>query len=236
MTHHTRKIDLRKWAALGLAVLGAVLAIWGMVHIWRAWTQNDVLRRIIGRLEADSRVAQVLVTQVQPDAATGETWTTIKFLEFDSQGRPLAPRYFKFSGNVIQFQSLVVRFEDLYVERGDRVRGKSAYLFLKVFFLDGPRTESYDITSLYQVPDGYKIGSSSRVSAGFEKAFWEKFWELALDPAAAKKAGVKNAQIEAPGTKFVPGSLYTIKIEHDGGMRIDAEPLAPILKGERIPE
>ena len=45
----------------------------------------------------------------------------------------------------------------------------------------------------------------------------------------------KNAQIEAPGTKFVPGTLYTIKIEHGGGMRIDAEPLAPILKGERIP-
>jgi hypothetical protein len=35
--------------------------------------------------------------------------------------------------------------------------------------------------------------------------------------------GIKNAQIEAPGTKFVPGLIYTIKIEHDGGLRIDAD-------------
>ena len=43
-------------------------------------------------------------------------------------------------------------------------------------------------------------------------------------------------QIEAPGTMFVPGTLYTLKIEHDGGIRIDATPLSPILRGERILE
>lgn len=236
MTTKAAKRSWRRIAALGLVAFVAGLALWLAAQAWRAWTQNEALRQIISRLEADSRIAQVLVTDVQPDSASGKTLTTIKFLEYDAQGRPLAPRYFTFSGNVIQFQSLVVRFEDFYVERGDRVRGRSAYLFLKVFFLDGPRTESYDITPLYRVPDGYKIETVSRVAAGAEKAFWEKFWGLALDPAAAKKAGVKNAQIEAPGTKFVPGSLYTIKIEHDGGMRIDAEPLAQILKGERILE
>ena len=45
--------------------------------------------------------------------------------------------------------------------------------------------------------------------------------------------GIKNAQIEAPGTRFVPGMLYTVKIEHDGGMRIDAQTLPLILKGEK---
>jgi hypothetical protein len=35
---------------------------------------------------------------------------------------------------------------------------------------------------------------------------------------------------------FVPGTLYTIKIEHDGGMRIDTQSLPVILRGERIPE
>ena len=57
---------------------------------------------------------------------------------------------------------------------------------------------------------------------------------FALDRAAAKKMGIKNAQIEAPGTVFIPGTLYTIKIEHDGGLRIDAQPLPEILKGETI--
>ena len=40
----------------------------------------------------------------------------------------------------------------------------------------------------------------------------------------------------APGTKFVPGKLYTIKIEHDGGLRIDVSPLPEILAGEKIPK
>jgi len=34
---------------------------------------------------------------------------------------------------------------------------------------------------------------------------------------------------------FTPGILYTIKIEHDGGLRIDASQLSPILRGETIP-
>ena len=46
--------------------------------------------------------------------------------------------------------------------------------------------------------------------------------------------GIKNAQIEAPGTKFIKGILYTLKIEHDGGLRIDAQPLPKILQGEKL--
>ena len=52
----------------------------------------------------------------------------------------------------------------------------------------------------------------------------------------AAKLGIKNAQIEAPGTKFLPGYLYTLKIEHDGGLRIDTSTIPPIMRGEIIPE
>ncbi len=45
---------------------------------------------------------------------------------------------------------------------------------------------------------------------------------------------IKNAQIEAPGSMFLPGTIYTLKIEHDGGIRIDAEPVPEILKGEAV--
>lgn len=194
--------------------------------------ENAVLKQIITRLEADSRAAEVLVTGVNYSEADRKTYTTIKFLEYDSRGRPLEPKYFTFAGNIIQFQSLVVRFDDLHVRRGDLLKGKSAYLFWKVFMLDGENTEVHDISRIREVPAGYKIeGSDNPV----EIKFWARFWEYALEPGAAQLAGVKNAQIEAPGTMFVPGNLYTIKIEHDGGLRIDASPLAGILRGEKIP-
>lgn len=193
--------------------------------------ENKVLKQIVARLEADSRVAEVLVTGVNYNETDQKTYTTIKFLEYDSRGEPLEPKYFTFSGNIIQFQSLVMRFDDMHIRQGDRLKGKSVYLFWKVFMLDGENTQEYAITKIKSVPRGYQLESEE---IPVETRFWSRFWEYALDPQRAKLQGIKNAQIEAPGTMFVPGVLYTIRIEHDGGLRIDAAPLSHILMGEKI--
>lgn len=220
-------------------LIGLVLVILGFLVVFQAvrkYThENAVLRQVIERLSADSRIAEVLVTNVRYDEKAGKAFTTVKFLEYDAAQKPLAPRYFTFAGNIIQFQSLVIRFDDFYVKRGDRLRGKSAYLFWKVFMLEGTNTQEYAITPLEGIPAGYKL--TKNTAEGYERRLWRAFWNYALQPAPAKKrTGIKNAQIEAPGTLFVPGILYTIKIEHDGGMRIDTAPLPEILRGERIPE
>lgn len=198
----------------------------------RYFLENKILKQVINRLEADSRIAEVLVTAVKYDKATEKLCTTIKFLEYDLNQKPLQPKYFTFSGNLIQFQSLVIRFDDICIHKKDRFHGRSAYLFWKVFMLDGKNTQEYEITKTYQIPEGYRVEG---VSSSFEKKLWHEFWEYALNSERTKKMRIKNAQIEAPGTMFVPSTLYTIKIEHDGGMRIDVTPLPAILKGEHIP-
>ena len=190
-----------------------------------------MLKQVISRLEADSRIAQVLVTGVIFDELTGKRMTTIKFLEFDSRGEPMQPQYFTFAGNVIQFQSLVIRFDDVKVRYGNRLKGKSAYVFLKAFVLDGHQTQEYEITDTSKAPAGYQIADAHNE---FEDELWRSFWSYALNPEHAKKHSIKNAQIEAPGTMFMPGMLYTIKIEHDGGMRIDVKKLPEILIGETL--
>ncbi|MFH1045898.1 MAG: hypothetical protein V1727_02925 [Candidatus Omnitrophota bacterium] len=202
-------------------------------NILKFINEKRVLKEVIARLQADTRVAEVLVTNVRVQEVTAQAFTTIKFLEFDTQQQPLTPQYFTFPGNIIQFQTLVIRFDDLYVRLGDSLKGKSAYLFWKVFMLDGANTHEFDIAKINEIPQGYKVPG---LDHPFEKKLWEKFWNYALDYKQAKHVGIKNAQIEAPGTMFVPGTLYTLKIEHDGGIRIDSQPLATILRGERIPE
>lgn len=201
------------------------------VYFLRLYGENRVLKKIIERLSADSRVAEVIVSEVKPGAAAGENFTTLKFIEYDTKNIPLQPKYFTFSRDIIQFQALVIRFDDFYVKSGHSLKGKSAYIFMKVFALKENDAEMFVINNAREVPSGYKIEGRSSY---FEKAFWEQFWRYALDPRKARQAGVKNAQIEAPGTRFVPGILYTIKIEHDGGLRIDTRPLPSILKGEKI--
>lgn len=184
-------------------------------------------RRIVHNLKAESRIAEVLVTESSLDEYTRKYTTTIKFLEYDVKGTPLKAKYFTFKGNIIQFQTLVARFEDQYVEQGHRMKGKSIYLFLKAFVLDGKNTQEFPITTVNEVPDGYKVADPP---SAFEREVWGRFWKLALDPERRQRVGIKNAQIEAPGSVFVPGTIYTLIIEHDGGIRIDARPIPEILK------
>lgn len=227
----TNAFKLSKWMNAALAVLIAAGLLAGGFWVSRWIQEIKILRQVVERLSADSRAAEVLVTKTELDEKSGKVATTIKFLEFDADGRPLPPKYFTFRGNVIQFQSLVIRFEDKLVRAGDRLRGKSAYLFMKAFVLDGTQTQEFEITKTGMIPAGYQVrGEKSE----FEKRLWQDFWQYALDPKFREKAGVKNAQIEAPGSLFLPGSIYTLKIEHDGGLRIDAKPIPEILKGENV--
>lgn len=198
--------------------------------IWR-FEREHVYQQMLDRLQAESRAAEVLVTAVTYDEAAHRDMTTIKFVEYDSLGHIMPPKYFTFSGNLIQFQSLVVRFEDKFVAAGDRFKGRSVYLFWKAFVLDGAKTQEFPISQVDAIPGGYKIlGRTS----GFENRFWRDFWQYAFDEAKAKDAGIKSVQIEAPGAVFIPGYLYTIHLEHDGGLRIDAKAVEPILRGEKI--
>lgn len=207
------------------ALIAAVLFL-GFVGFFK-FREFLIFRAIIQNLKAESRIAEVLVADSSVDEYTRRYTTTIKFLEYDVKGRPLKPRYFTFKGNLIQFQTLVVRFDDKYVEEGHRMKGKSIYLFLKAFVLDGKDTQEFVITPVESVPDGYKVHPSPTV---FEQEIWRRFWRYALNPADRKRLGIKNAQIEAPGSVFVPGTIYTLIIEHDGGIRIDTRPIPEILK------
>ncbi len=220
---------------LSVGLVGRACLLVGLIAVAGAlawhFHQQGQLNKIIDRLKADSRAAEVLVVGVNYNEAFKRSFTTIKFLEYSIDGKALSPKYFTFPGNVIQFQSLVVRFDDAFVMAGDKLRGRSVYLFWKAFMLDGENTKEFPITYAQETPQGYKIeGEGSAV----QERFWKDFWAYALDAKASKRAGIKNVQIEAPGTMFIPGFLYTIKIEHDGGLRIDTAPVPQIMRGETI--
>ena len=214
---------------LTVLLAAAIVAMGFFLNRWLG--EKRVLRAMVERLSADSRVAEVLVTKSEFDETAKKIRTTIKFLEYDAAARPLEPKYFTFEGNLIQFQALVVRFEDKFVKAGDPLRGKSAYLFLKAFVLARDRTQVFEITPTDGIPAGYKVPGAR---SDFEAGLWKDFWSYALNPQMRERAGIKNAQIEAPGSMFVPGTIYTLHIEHDGGLRIDSTPIPQILRGEKV--
>ena len=222
---------MKKYKILCAVCLVVFIGVLAYKLIFTYVNETKILKQVVARLEAESRIAEVLVTKVKYDEESGNMFTTIKFLEYDVNQNPLDPMYFTFSGNIIQFQSLVIRFDDRYIKVNDKLKGKSIFIFWKVFMLDGSNTQEFEISKINKIPQGYKIEGSNNY---FEKKLWESFWSYALNPKTAKMKGIKNVQIEAPGTIFVPGMLYRLKIEHDGGIRIETISLPEILKGEVI--
>lgn len=214
------------------AVIAGTVA-YSIFVVMKMLDERRMLREVIGRLNAETRLAEVLVTKSEYEESSKKIKTTIKFLEFDTKGKSLKPRYFTFKGNIIQFQSLVVRFEDPFVMSGDKLRGKSISLFLKAFVLDEQETQVFTITPTKGVPAGYQVFTKEK-QRQFEEKIWAGFWDYALDPKNRAQAGIKNAQIEAPGSLFLPGTIYRLVLEHDGGLRIDASPIPEILKGETV--
>jgi hypothetical protein len=206
---------------LFIVILVALLAEIG-IYIFTITNQNRILQQVVERLTADTRVAEAVVSNVRTDPISGRTYTTVLFREFDTRNAALEQKTFTFSNNIIHFQALVIRFNDNLIKKGDKLKGKSAYIFMKAFSLTDNGAEVFDINKINEVPSGYYI--SHKISL-FERQLWKKFWSYALDSDNAQRHGIKNAQIEAPGTKFYPGILYILKIEHDGGLRIDTQPL-----------
>lgn len=224
-------MQIKKIFNLALALI-VVISLFSTAIWMNRWLEESrILKQVIERLSADTRIAEVLVTKSVYNEESKKVETTIKFLEYDAGGKPLAPKYFTFHGNIIQFQSLVVRFDDQFVRSGDALKGKSAYLFMKVFVLDGEKTQEFEITPIEEIPSGYRVAEAASEA---ELEWWQDFWKYALDPEKRQSAGIKNVQLEAPGSIFVPGTIYTLHIEHDGGLRIDARPLPEILKGEEL--
>lgn len=229
-----RRVGLLGWIRriLSLCVLGMVGA--GGWWFYQYQQESEVLRKIVTRLTAEERVADVWVDDYVPGENGRSKKIRLKVLEYASDGRPLTPVYCDFSLNdVIHFEALVIRLNDDLIMQG---KGKSVYLFRRAFALDdqGNTYESCDLNPPMKVPGGYRIGLSERKLSTIENEYWRSFWEFALDEKRRDDAGIKIAQIEAPATRFLPDNIYRLILERDGGMYIKASKVPEILKGEYV--
>lgn len=209
-----------------------VAAVYLGYEYYEKMREAQVLRAMISRLTGEERVAEVWVKEYKRDSAGRPERVTLKILEKNADGNPLAPVLCTFSlSDIIHFEALVIRLTDKLVMEGD---GKSIYLFRRAFALQegGNTYESCDINEPMEVPEGYALGDTDRYVSQVEQKYWRLFWTYALDANSREAAGVKNAQIEAPATRFVSNVIYRIILEHDGGLRIEATPIPDILKDE----
>jgi hypothetical protein len=166
--------------------------------------------KILRRVERRARVEVLL----QANDAQGRQQTTIRFTETDDTGKPVSPsRDFTLPGNEVYFDTLVIKFEDHFIEQNDPLKGRSLMLFRRIFSSPMKPTEGFAIDVDGQEPVVY---AGSPGQSNFEKDLWRRFWEIANNEALAKEKGVRAIHGDAPYMRMEPDRVYEIGLRSTG--------------------
>jgi hypothetical protein len=217
-----------KWITLAyrlvvVLLLAAIVGFIGWVgsrYLLRDWEVRQ-LKEIITRLEAERRMADVTDVRRVKDIYSKTEWTSFRFVEYDPNGTPLPAKEFKVRGTVAYFDALVIKFEREHVKAGDALRGRSLFLFRRIFGEQQKPADGFPVDGAVEsgnvpIPAAYRL-SPGRVG-DFERDLWADFWRLANDADYQKAMGVRVAHGNAVYTQLDPGKTYRLTIENTGNI------------------
>ena len=185
------------------------------------------LEQVVTRLAHEKRVADVLVSRQEKNAA-GVLETTLLFVEYDKAGEPLPAKSFTITGNTAHIDAMVIKFDRDYVAANDALKGHSIALFTKIYGDNQSPAEAATIDTPGEIPAIYR--GADPVVSEFETNLWRDFWKLYEDADYRKIKGVRALGGHGLWGPFQPDKLYTITIESDGGLNMTSEPLKGIYR------
>jgi hypothetical protein len=229
---------LTKTAAVLLASVVAGAAVWSLAtrpsrqvqalqeERRKLIEQRRRLEEYVARLTEHRRVAQVLVTGQQPDAA-GRLTTTLTFQEVDEKERSITSQTFTVPSDFVYFDALVIRFDPELIAEDDLKRGHSLALFRRVFGESQPPEEGHPIDPPGAVPARFRGHTQP---SELEQELWRNFWLYVREPEQASKMGIRVAQCEAVGAPMRTGDFWILELERDGGLTLIRQPLPSLIQ------
>jgi hypothetical protein len=175
-------------------------------------------------LKVDHRVARIEVLAQESDPADPtRTLTTVRFTELDQDGEPIGPALeATLAGKLVYVESLVIKFDDSYVEKGDALRGSSICFFKRLFGEDQKPIDGVALDEAGALPRVYAPDDAPEPSA-LHRELWSRFWDYANDPALAETLGVRALHGEAPFIEARAGKTYRVELRASGGLAIQSE-------------
>jgi hypothetical protein len=223
--------NLAKILWLSTLIVGGGVGIWiyqdhysTARQVAKLEAQKKQLEDMIGRLSAEKRVADIVVTDQK--ASEGVLNTELLFVEYTHTGSALPARSFTIKGKWVHIDAMVIKFDRELVKQNDPLRGHSIALFTRMYGDHQSPADAFMIDEPGKIPAIYQSPDSSANS--FEQTLWNDFWKLAADENYRKSRGVRVAQGEGVWGPFDPGRLYTITLQADGGLNLTSEPLKGI--------
>ena len=216
-------------ALLILATVGWQMYSFFDEHFTAAKRQLEEANEKISQLEIDNQKLEManiflkktrrlaVISDIVKESQEGSdaVKTTFSFSEIDLSDNPLGEkRTFTIDGDVLYIDTLVIKFEDDFVERGDVLKGSALCLFNRLFSEKQKPEEGFRLDVEGETPKPYKLDMPD--SSEFEKELWGNFWKLAQDPVFAKKMGVRAAHGQAPSMKLQEGATYKLEMRNTG--------------------
>lgn len=183
--------------------------------------EKRVLQQVVTRLTSERRIAEVVVTDQQ--TVDGVTRTTLLFVEYGRDGKPLPAKSFTIEGDTLHIDAQVIRFDEHFIAEGDPLRGHSIALFTRIYGNQQKPDDGARVDEPGAVPAIYRA-ADPRIS-DFEMDLWKSFWRLADDAEYRKERGVSIADGDGTWRPIAPGNVYTLTLQSNGGVSITFEPL-----------
>ncbi len=144
----------------------------------------------------------------------GTLQTTIRFTEIDDTGKPVSAfRDLTLPGREVYFDTLVIKFDDHFIEQNDPLKGRALMLFRRIFSSTMRAEDGFLIDVEGQAPEVY---AGRQAPSGFEKDLWKRFWEVANNEKMAKERGVRAIHGDAPYMRLEPDRVYEISLRSTG--------------------
>ena len=160
------------WSTVLVAVAaGSVFLAYELVIVPRRALQDQIReqKETIGKLEQDRQRLEAYLTILkhtdrrarvevlrQAKDQEGNLQTAIRFTETDANGKPISvSRELTLPGQEVYFDTLVIKFDDHFIEQSDPLKGQALMLFRRIFSSTMRAEDGFAIDKEGQVPEVY---------------------------------------------------------------------------------
>ena len=201
----------------GMLVLVAVIFIsgtlfYGTKTVHDLLSENKKLKQAIGTLTLEEQIGYAKV--VQQEKRDGKLYSTVRVVE-TARGNPfqtVLQKDYEIEGDVIHFDALIVTFPSQAVIDG---KERSLYLWRRVYGDNQAPSAGFAIEEQGAEPARY-ANLLARLRLKDRQMFWTAIWDLANDPEALERHGIKAIYGNAVYKKMRPGLIYIFKISPTG--------------------
>lgn len=193
-------------------LLAAGAFFFGTKSIHDLLGENKQLKAAIGALTREDQIGCAKVTG--QEIRNGILYTKLRFIETarDDRLQTVLERDYEIEGDTVYFDALIVTFADQAVMDG---KERSLYIWRRVYGDRQAPSDGFPIAEEGREPARYR-DLLARLRLRDRDMFWSAIWDLANDPDALQRYGIKAVYGNAVYKKLRPGLIYVFKISATG--------------------